>query len=172
MKSKARSFVTVGLLFLASCSQREAMIGFPMIGPVDDADPAVRESRSIELPTRLVVKREEERLSYTVDADSLEAVRVSVGRKMVTGLMYELTIRRNDGSVAVSGRRGMTTSSNIGEGIINRSQDGIPVDGESYVVELRFDVFETDIPAQHRWSPRSGKFRVVMTRTLKADSSG
>ena len=159
-------------MFLISCSQRETMIGLPVIGPIDDADPTVRESRSIELPTRLVVTREDKRLSYTVAPDSLETVRISVGRKMVTGLIYELTIRHDDGSVAVSGRRGMTTSANIGEGFINRSQDGIPVDGESYVVELRFDVFETDIPAQHMWNPRRGKFRVVMTRKLKAELPG
>lgn len=43
----------------------------------------------------------------------------------------------------------MGQTAEMGTSYINRSQDGIPVSEEKYVVETRFVIFETDIPAQH-----------------------
>ena len=35
-------------------------------------------------------------------------------------------------------------------------QDGIPAAGMRYIVEHDIILFETDVPAQHMWSPRVG----------------
>jgi hypothetical protein len=50
---------------------------------------------------------------------------------------------------------------------IERRIDKIPQPGEKYTVKVRLSLFETDIPAQHMWSPESGKFKVLWTRTLQ-----
>ena len=55
----------------------------------------------------------------------------------------------------------------VGTHYLNRSVDGIPRPGERYIVEVRFLLFETDIPAQHRWSPASGTYEVLWKRTLR-----
>jgi len=46
---------------------------------------------------------------------------------------------------------------------LNRNLDKIPRPGEKYLVEIYFEIFETDIPAQHMWSPQSGKYKVLWT---------
>jgi hypothetical protein len=58
---------------------------------------------------------------------------------------------------------------NLGTSIFNAKQDGLPIRGTRYVVEMVVAVFETDIPPGHMWSPEGGirRYRVVWQRTLR-----
>jgi hypothetical protein len=53
--------------------------------------------------------------------------------------------------------------------LLQRGIDKIPQPGEKYTVKVRLSLFETDIPAQHMWSPESGKYKVLWTRTLQQE---
>jgi hypothetical protein len=44
----------------------------------------------------------------------------------------------------------------------------LPTAGRELTLQHRVAVFETDVPAQHMWSPESGKYyRVLWTQTFK-----
>jgi hypothetical protein len=147
-----------------------AIGGFPVLPPVQDADPSIRREKGFRLPTRLLVRRTDNRISVGVDPDSLQPVNLKVGAKMVTGFHHELSVYRK-GKLVLSGYAGLQgggpTCSSLGTLFLQRSIDKIPQPGEKYTVKVQLSVFETDIPAQHMWSPESGKYRVLWTRTLQ-----
>jgi hypothetical protein len=91
---------------------------------------------------------------------------------MVTGLKDELFVYRG-GKLVLSGYAGLQGTgqiySSIGTVFLQRRIDKIPQPGEKYTVKVRLSLFETDIPAQHMWSPESGKYKVLWTKTLQQE---
>jgi hypothetical protein len=146
------------------------LAGFPVLPPIQNADPSIRRQTEFRLPTRLQVKRTDDQISVGVDPDSLKPVKLDVGANMVTGLKHELFVYRGN-KLVLSGYTGLQgtgqTYSSIGTVSLQRRIDKIPQPGEKYTVKVRLSVFETDIPAQHMWSPESGKYKVLWTRTLQ-----
>ena len=140
--------------------------GFPRIPPIASADPSTREEREILVPTRLRIRRSENRISVEVDPDSLESIILDVGACMVVGFRREMSVYR-DGQPVSSGGYGLGGSWYFGTRNYNTSGLGFPRPGETYEVEVRIQVFETDIPAQHMWRPGSPKYKVLWTRTLR-----
>jgi hypothetical protein len=55
---------------------------------------------------------------------------------------------------------------NLGVDYWHTKQDGIPVPGKKYVVEIDLTAFETDIPPQHDWEPHGKNYKVLWQRTL------
>jgi hypothetical protein len=53
------------------------------------------------------------------------------------------------------------------KGFLKSADGGIPAPGKRYVVEEDVSIFETDVPAQHMWSPESGRYRVIWAEKLK-----
>ncbi len=149
-----------------------AFAGFPVLPPVPNADPSTRREKEFRLPTRLQVKRADDQIAVAVESDSLKPVKLDVGANMVTGLKDELFVYRGD-KLVVSGYAGLQgagqTYSGIGTVLLHRPIDKIPQPGEKYTVKVRLSLFETDIPAQHMWSPESGKYKVLWTRTLQQE---
>jgi hypothetical protein len=147
--------------------------GFPVLPPIPNADPSNRREKIFRLPTRLQVERTDDKISVAVDPGSLKAVKLGVGANMVTGLEHEMVVYRGD-KVVLSGDGGLqgtgTTCSSIGTIFLHRRIDKIPQPGEKYTVKIRLTLFETDIPAQHLWSPTSGKYKVLWTRTLQQEA--
>jgi len=146
-----------------------APVGFPELPPIANADPSIRHPKGFKVPTGLQIERTDDRISIAVDARSLESIKLKVGANMVTGFKHEMRVFRNE-ELILSGYMGLTggTKANIGTTYLNQSLDKIPQPGEKYVVEICFEIFETDIPAQHMWSPQSSdKYRVLWTRTLR-----
>ena len=140
--------------------------GFPRIPPIANADPSIREEREILVPTRLRIRRSENRISVEVDPDSLESIILDVGADMLIGFRREMSVYR-DGQPVSSGGHGLGGSWYFGTRHYNTSEGGFPRPGETYEVEVRIQVFETDIPAQHFWMPGSPKYKVLWTRTLR-----
>jgi len=145
-----------------------AFAGFPVLPPITNADPLIRSEKEFRLPTRLQSKRTDEQISVGVDPDSSKLVKLDVGANMATGLKHELFVYRGE-KLVLSGYAGLQgggkTYSNIGNVFLSRRIDKIPQPGEKYTVKVRLSLFETDIPAQHMWSPESGKYKVLWTRT-------
>jgi hypothetical protein len=141
--------------------------GFPILPPIADADPDVRELRKFRLPASLRVTRDDDGIGVEIDADSLQDFNVEVGHKMVTGFKHELRVYRGKELVA-EGHWGLTggDEANIGGSRLNRKESGIPQPGEDYTVEIRLTLFETDIPTQHFWRPAGGRYKELLTMTL------
>lgn len=155
-------------------AQKKAQpVGFPILPPISDADPSTRQEEVFRLPIQLLVLRTKEQLSVAADPTSVKPVKLKVGRNMVTGLKTALFIYR-DGKLIRSGGEGLqggakgNTIRNI-VFILNRRTDKLPRPGEKYAVEVRLTLFETDIPPQHMWSPESGRYKVLWTKTLRQE---
>jgi hypothetical protein len=147
-----------------------AFAGFPVLPPIPHADPSIRRAQAFRLPTQLQVQRTDDRIAVGVAPESLKSVTLEVGANMVTGLKTELFVYRGD-KLVLSGYTGLqgggTTYSSIGTVVLHRRIDKIPQPGEKYNVKVRLSLFETNMPAQHMWSPESGKYKVLWTRTLQ-----
>ena len=141
--------------------------GFPSYPPIRDANPQVREKRTFQVPTRLIVVRSEDQISVSVDQQSLVEIELEVGYKMVAGFKSRLfVISQGERKHRSSGLGG---SANIGTSFLHRSQGGIPQPGRKYVIEVEFVIFETDIPGQHLWSPKSGRYRELWSKTITSE---
>jgi len=124
---------------------------------------------------RLDIQRTED--SLAIRFASFQSTNLSVGSNMVTGIQCENKIYRSDelppsGGLGVQGglEGGLDMESHLDSYnyVFTRSRDKMPQPGEQYVVEYRLTIFETDIPAQHMWSPQSGKqYRVLWTKTFR-----
>ncbi len=141
--------------------------GFPSYPPIKDANPEVRTKRKFQVPTALSVQRTKDSIAVSTDMTSLAEVEISVGHKMITAFKYEMFV------VSGSNRRfwcrgGRSSTANIGGSYLHRELEGIPKEGETYVIEATFTIFETDIPFQHMWMPEGGKYRQLWSRTVKS----
>lgn len=144
---------------------------FPTLPPVPTADPAIRSEKEFRVPGRLRVCRLGRSLGVEAVPGAMETVKVTVGKDMVTGLRDEVSVY-HDGKLvpSLSGSGGMQGASEatypqiaatVGE---VGSKDFQP--GMMYKVDLRLTLFETDIPAQHRWAPETGRYKVLWSKTL------
>ncbi len=149
--------------------------GFPILAPISDVDPSVRHKVEVKVPTQLTVERGSNTLSITVDRNSREPTNILVGSKMVTGVQWHTYIypegetrpsRTDRGGLSGGGSSG-GFDFNLGTTFLHTKPDGIPVAGKNYVVEMDLSIFETDIPAQHMWSPYSTNYRILWERTLR-----
>jgi hypothetical protein len=151
-------------------------VGFPEPTPSRDANPNVRQDSTAGVPEKLLLTRTADTLSITTDPASIKVETIKVGSKMFTGVESRLYVYpvgekrpaepRSFGYTG--GSTGFARDFNPGTSSLNLKQSGIPQPGIKYVVEMEIDFFETDIPAQHMWSPRGGeKYKVLLTKTLK-----
>lgn len=162
-------------LVVAGCASRSGpesrrdrrFAGFPSYPPIRDANPQVREKRKFQVPARLIVMRSEDRIAVSVDMKSLNEIELEVGYKMVVGFKRQLFVVSQGKRELWGG--GLGGSANIGTSYLNRKLDGIPQQGQDYVIEVRFIIFETDIPTQHMWSPEGGKYRELWLKTIKSE---
>jgi hypothetical protein len=137
------------------------------------ADPSLRHSVTVQLPTKLEIKRTQHSLS--VGYTSLEAVELTVGLNMTEGLRDEERIYRNGDSSPETSYVSETDSIEIKSQPWNFTQvfkpgegANFPQPGTEYDVERRLTLFETDEPPQHEWSPQSGKhYKELWTKTFK-----
>lgn len=139
---------------------------FADIPAIADADPSRRHPVSVRVPTVMKVVRDGD--SLTVSFLPLQTTNLTVGHKMVTGLMREESIYRNGTAHPL----GMSLQGGLafepGTKVLTLGRDGIPPPGQEFTFEHRVTIFETDLPAQHEWSPQSGKhYRVLWTKTFR-----
>ena len=158
---------------------------FPQATPIKEADPSIRHNETIQLPTKLYFGPLDAETEKTLKEDgqiagdyvklalvenSAKPAEITVGSKMIVGVRTKEYIYL-DGeprptepySMGYSGVENLTH----GAGFLHR--DAVPIPGKTYkyVLEEIIEVFETNMPAQHMWSPEGNKFKVLLTRTLK-----
>jgi hypothetical protein len=97
-----------------------------------------------------------------------ETTNLMVGHKMVTGIMRVDSVS----SKGITHQRGMSLQGGLAfesdTNVLTFGKDGIPQPGQNFTLEHQVTIFETDLPAQHMWSPQSGKhYRVLWTRTFR-----
>ncbi len=141
-----------------------------MCPPIADVDPLVRHQVLVKVPTRVKIERGTDTLAIEVDRNSLQTTNITVGSKMVTGVQSELFVyAEGDARPSQPGRIGLSggLDFNLGKDFFNSKQQGIPMPGKKYVVEMDLSIFETDIPPQHMWSPYGKNYRVLWKRTLR-----
>jgi HEAT repeat protein len=152
-----------------SSAASEQWRGFPILPPITNANPSIRLPLLLHVPTKLKIERTTDMLSVEIDHSSLEATNLMVGTNMMTGVQSESYVfpegqpRPANGGYALGG-----VDFNLGKSSWHTKQEGIPLPGKKYVVELDLTVFETDVPPQHMWQPQGSKnYKVLWQRTLK-----
>jgi hypothetical protein len=168
--------------FLAIALSAAAQIGatFPAYPPAPDADPNIRHSVELSVPVRLSVQRIPTSLSVAYELDSVRNVKITVGKNMIVGMKDEFRVYRQGDTRPLSYRSLLETEvkENNGEILLSDThflqsltlssdRDGIPAAGMAYTIEHYITLFETDLPAQHMWSPeRSKNYKVLWEEKL------
>jgi hypothetical protein len=142
------------------------VVGIPNWPPIADADPAVRTDRVFNLPTALAA---DYKLKYILLRPAkLQPVKLQVGSKMVFG--YKATHRIHWGDEYYAERSSMGSSVNFGGELEQIYPAALPPTNaprRAVVIKTTIQVFETDIPSQHMWMPKRGKYRVLWGKTFE-----
>ena len=140
--------------------------GFPVIPPIADANPSVRHPLALQVPTSMFFDRRGN--SFMVGYSKFQSTTLTVGYKMVTGVMCDDSIYLNGVRRPLDGSMDGRVTFDCRTNILTLGRNGVPPAGQEFTFERQVTVFETDLPPQHRWSPQSGKYyRVLWTRTFK-----
>lgn len=152
-----------------SSAKSDQWHGFPILPPITNANPSIRLPLLVHVPTEIKVERTTDTLSVEIDTNSFESTNLMVGTNMVTGVQNEIYVYPEGEPRPANGGYGLGgTDFNLGTNFWHTKQEGIPLPGKKYVVELDLTVFETDIPPQHMWRPQGSKnYKILWQRTLK-----
>jgi len=172
-----RKLFLLGLLVVAhhACAAPLAASSDPWFGPIPtpipDANPAVREVREVLVPTEIEAYRNHSRLVVGDASDTLKAIKLKVGSKMIVGMSTSLFIfpaggvrpaqfaRMSFSPPPVKGTKGMS--------FFYPKPDGFLQPGKPFVLEMDVTIFETDIPQGHLSMPGGGKYKVLWQTTLR-----
>jgi len=154
-----RALLLAACLWCSGCgaAQEDLVVGFPILPPVEGADSSIRAAQTIQVPTEVSLKRDQNRVAVSVDSCPVKEVRIDLGRNMLLGSETRITVLPEK-EPRVFGYGGVPTGGwmtmvDVGPGAAE--------------IELTIIIFETDIPAQHQWSPTSGKYRILGEWRLK-----
>ena len=143
-----------------------ADLGFPVEPPIEGADPSIRHREVVKVPFAIRLTRTKDGVVYGMDGKSLKDVALDVGHRMILGYRIVWTVRRR-------GRDPEWISEELGGGGLGfdgssstSGWSGSTAGGVTFVAA--FEVFETDIPPQHMWSPTGGQYRVLWRLTCSA----
>jgi hypothetical protein len=150
-------------------SQTNQWRGFPVLPPLTNINPFVTHPVQVQLPTGLKIERTADTLSIAISTNGLESTNLMVGSNMVTGVEDKIYVYPEGESRPANGGLGLSggLDFNLGTLFWHTKPDGIPLAGKRYIVEIELTAFETDIPPQHMWMPRSKNFKVIWQGTLK-----
>jgi hypothetical protein len=88
---------------------------------------------------------------------------------MVVGVEREVFVFPKGLARPATGRRGVVPSADftVSTDTWTTKENGIPVPGTQYVVEVSFVLFEADTPPTHGWDPHAGSYKALWSRTLR-----
>jgi len=143
---------------------------FPILLPVANADPSVRRAEIFRVPTRLSARSSEDHVEVELDPEALEFVSLEVGCHMLVGAEVRF-------GPAGSGADASTGSIGLGGADFSRAHGRSPFivphtkDAPSgpALYRAQITLFETDIPPQHMWEPRDGRFRILLQRSFEVE---
>jgi hypothetical protein len=116
-----------------------------------------------------MIARAIDALSVAADPSSLAFTQITADAGMVIGVEREVFVFPEGQARPTLGRSAVVPSADfaVSTDIWTTRQDGIPVPGTRYAVEVRFVLFETDVPAANGWDPHVGNYKALWSRTLR-----
>jgi hypothetical protein len=144
---------------------------FPVEPPIQGATPAARRREVLRLPGALRIERDAVGIAYGIDEKLLDAVALDVGYRMVLGCRIDWTLRRGEVAPEWLGQEEISMGPPW-EPTTFTSRAWLEEASATDTIEASIEVFETDIPPQHFWSPTGGQYRVLWRRTLSARVPG
>ena len=141
-------------------------MGFPEPPPITDADPSIRHAVNVRVPTSFRVGQRDDSLIYGFTA--LQTTNIMVGYKMATGVECQASMDCDGVEQPLFRQLGPldfdTSTNRYTLGNARSTLEG----GTNCIFVYHVTAFETEIPGQHMWSPKSGKFyRVLWTQTFR-----
>ncbi len=135
---------------------------FEALEAIEDADPERRHTEVLWMPSRLLLESSDIGTLVGFDSTSVHKIKISVGHKMVVGCEWVLCYF--DGTEQIELRRNLGGSLGTLFGSGRMAIQGLNSIAESkgslqLIAELT--VFETDIPIQHMWDPKRGRYRAL-----------
>lgn len=142
---------------------------FTVIPNIQDADPSIRSPMRVRIPTRLKVVHTNDTLAIRIDTNSLKVVQTTAGARMILGVRYVLFVHPEGKERGHRDSVGLLCDPDL-DFNFGSTTHLVQVHeqlGGNVVVEMDLELFETDVPVQHMWSPTSEKFKVLRKGTLK-----
>jgi hypothetical protein len=139
----------------------------PFLPPIAEANPAIRHPVQVRIPIRLQVERTN--ASMKIEAAELTVTNLTVGANMDTGTEWETKVYQAGKLLNLGGStlQGGFAADRYGYDLPLHFGKSLEPD-ESYTVEIKTTMFETDEPAQHMWQPWSGKkYRVLWKQSFQ-----
>lgn len=144
--------------------------GFPQPPPVPGANPAVRHEVVLLAPAALSVRKAEDGALAIgwVKANPI-ALRVAVGHRMVVGTRMDEGVWVGDERIAAHDTETLLGGEPLHAVDSKGFLRDLPAPSDDAPVTLRatVQVFETDVPPQHHWSPEGERYRVLWERTYE-----
>lgn len=134
-----------------------------------DAEASGPRELAVRVPAALSLGRAIDSLSVAVDPASLAFTQVTADAGKIIGVEREVFVFQEGRARPASGRRAVApgTAFTASTDTWTAKQDGIPVSGAHYVAEVRFVLFETDVPLGSGWDPHAGHYKPLWSRTLR-----
>jgi hypothetical protein len=155
----ARAAAAAALL-ASACSR-----GAP--SPPSSSEPTSAHEISVRVPGALRIARSLEALTVDFDPAARASVVLAVDAGMVLGTEVHTVVYPIGGAPPANGAELLSSGVAFDDTLVTRNAaDGIPAPGKRYAAQADVTVFETDVPPGHMWTPRSGKYKVLWTRTL------
>ena len=124
----------------------------------------------MRVPAGLRLSRSLDTLTVSFDPAALATTTLSVEPGLFVGLSTESRVFPLGGArPAREGSVSLSSPPSFGGSVAtyDARTHGLPVPGTRYVAEVTVVLFETDVPPQHEWMPRSERYKVLWTRTLR-----
>ncbi|MGO9833330.1 MAG: hypothetical protein ACLP1X_03870 [Polyangiaceae bacterium] len=162
-------YVDNGLKLLLVAALSSAGCSRQTLSTPPDANASGPRQLAVRVPAALSIARAIDALSVAVDPASLALTQVTADAGMVIGVEREVFVFPEGQPRPALGRRGLVQNTDFASSTDTwtTKQDGIPVPGTRYAVEMQFVLFQTDVPYANGWDPRAGNYQVLWSRTLR-----
>ncbi len=157
------SIAASGSLVASLACSRPTATASPEAGASGSREVAVR------VPAALMVARAIDALSVGVDPTSLAFTQVTADAGMVLGVERAAFVFPAGQAPPAYGRSAVEAGADftVATDTWTLKQDGIPEPGTRYAAEVRFVLFQTDVPPTKGWDPHAGHYRALWSRTLR-----
>jgi hypothetical protein len=153
------------VVYSAKCSaqdESERVQMFEELDPIEDADPDRRHPEKLWMPSVLFLESGDIGTLVAFDSISVHEVEISVGHKMVVGCEWILYYFNGTEKVEVRRNLGGSLGALFGSGrMVIQDLNAIAESRGSLQLIAQLTLFETDIPMQHAWNPKEGRYRAL-----------
>jgi hypothetical protein len=123
----------------------------------------------VRVPGALRVARALDTLTVEIDPAASVDSAIDTDPSMSLGVETETRVFAIGSPTVLGERHGYASGAtfDVGQSIWNERTDGLPEPGKKYVAEMKLVLFETDVPPGHMWNPHAGRYKALLTRTIR-----